>query len=79
MHPALSVLAQNDPSMQNSMAPDWFGQKTSLDLGTDAWKDATLSELRFVSVEFMSLANEVQYFLGLSQQAAQKAETVYNY
>jgi hypothetical protein len=76
MHPASNILSQNGSVMQNSMAQDWFGLEKPLDLGTDSWKDATPNELRFVSVEFMSLANEVHYFLGLTQQAAQKAEIV---
>ncbi|KAI6182687.1 hypothetical protein M3Y97_00407500 [Aphelenchoides bicaudatus] len=79
MHPAVAVLNQNDQMNQSSMAQDWFGKEKPLDLSIkSSWRDATPSELRFVSVEFMSLANEVHYFLGLSQQAAQKAETVGN-
>lgn len=75
MQPASIVFNSNGQSGQSSMSQDWIGREKQFDSGTYSWWDASGSELRFASVEFMSLSNEVHYFLSLIQQPAGKTET----
>lgn len=60
------------------MSKNWFGHEKPVNSqrNTDSWRDATSSELRFVSIEFMVLANEIHDLLALNQQSVNRPETV---
>lgn len=72
-----SVLSSDSDPSSN----DWFGCKRQIDSqrNTDSWWDASSNELRFASVEFMSLANEIHNLLALNQQSVNnKSEATIN-
>jgi hypothetical protein len=69
MQPVSTIFNPN--LSQNATGKDWFGRERPLNLlhATHSWSDASSNELRFASVEFMYLANEIHSLLALNQQS----------